>query len=195
MDISEQIQNIKFIDSKLKDILSQRKLGNIYQFIIEMKNTNYVEENHLKLLNRLMDMKKKLDVAQKDKEFIKEELEFTKENFRKVQEELNSTNMELSNYKEHYILAISQRNDLIEQLQETLKMYNNILSRFLCKITKPIRCAVEVLKNNFRTNRITNTASKGIKCTSEHGVIYTIKIIKTKIQNRRNYKKYIDIVS
>lgn len=88
----------------------------------------------------------------------------------------------LTHYKEHYLAAINQREELKRQLAQAQDAYNVISNAFFWKITKPFRFTLDGVKSLLKKNYYTHLMGKGLKCWKENGFKYTWQ----KVKNRRN---------
>jgi GT2 family glycosyltransferase len=91
----------------------------------------------------------------------------------------------LAEYKEHYLLAISQRNDLQNQLALANANYQAISNAFFWKLTKPLRVVSSGIKKMVRSNRYTRLIGKGIRSLLTNGLSNTWQRVKLKLKTRR----------
>lgn len=104
------------------------------------------------------------------------------------QEKVNqSLQEELSHYKEHYLAAIGQREELNRQLAAVQRDYQEISTAFFWKVTKPLRVIVNAIERPFREMTFFQLARKGFRCLHEHGWRYTWKRVKNWLKNRQDY--------
>lgn len=108
-------------------------------------------------------------------------------------EELNKslaqTRQELVNYKEHYLTAISQREDLKKQVAQLQSMYDAISNAVCWKATRPMRQTLDFVKRQFKRHQSTQLLCKGVKCLKEHGVNYTWHKVKNKLKHRQAFSR------
>jgi len=91
---------------------------------------------------------------------------------------------ELAHYKEHYLAAIGQREELRRQATDLQAAYDAISNATFWKMTKPFRATVNFIRRVLKSNRYTNLFCKGLKCWKEHGLRYTWK----EVQNWRHHR-------
>jgi len=106
-----------------------------------------------------------------------------------VEKHCDEVEKELAHYKEHYLAAINQREDLKQQLMQVQDAYNVISNAFFWKITKPFRLALDCVKALLKRNYYTHLVCKGLKCWKENGFRYTWKKVKSRQYHRKEYRK------
>lgn len=94
---------------------------------------------------------------------------------------------ELSHYKEHYLAAIGQREELTRQLAAVQRDYQEISTAFFWKVTKPLRVIVNAIERPFRGMVFVQLVRKGFGCLHEHGWGYTWKKVMDWRKNRQDY--------
>lgn len=94
---------------------------------------------------------------------------------------------ELSHYKEHYLAAIGQREELTRQLAAVQRDYQEISTAFFWRVTKPLRVIVNAIERPFREMTFFQLARKGFRCLHEHGWGYTWKKVMDWRKNRQDY--------
>lgn len=105
------------------------------------------------------------------------ESEVAKLKTEKIQEELEY-------YKTYHETAIAQIEDLRCQLAETSSAFESISSSTCWKMTKPLRFLLDFIKILLKSNRITNTFYRGLRCLRENGLKYTCGRIKYKLTGK-----------
>jgi len=90
--------------------------------------------------------------------------------------------------KEEETDAENQIRELETELQRWKYMYNEICTSSCWKITKPIRLIMDTAKRMLKSNIITYKLYRGFKCIREHGIIYTMQLLKMKLRNEKRYR-------
>lgn len=93
---------------------------------------------------------------------------------------------ELACYKEHYLAAINQRNDLEQQLAQVNAAYQSIANATLWKMTKPLRVVLDAIKRPLRRIKFLRLVHKGFKCLRENGARYTWHKLEDKLHHRQD---------
>lgn len=106
-------------------------------------------------------------------------------------EERCRLDVELAHYKEHYLAAINQREELKGELAQVQYAYNVISNAFFWKITKPFRVVLDGIKGLLKSNRYTYLCWKGLKCWKENGTKYTWKKVEDKLHHRQDFTKAV----
>ena len=88
----------------------------------------------------------------------------------------------LAYYKEYYLAAINQREELKRQLTEARYAYSVISNAACWKMTAPLRAVLDWLKR-FPAFAL---FVKGLKCLKENGIRYTWKKVKDKLRRRQD---------
>ena len=99
-----------------------------------------------------------------------------------TQSNLDEIKFERDYYKEHYFVAISQREDLKRQLGAVSASYNAISNAFFWRVTKPVRSLLDVLKRM----PLVRLFDKGLRSLKQNGWIHTWRKVKNRL-NRRQY--------
>ncbi len=107
--------------------------------------------------------------------------------FNDLNQKYDSTNRELEHYKEHYLAAINQREELKVKLAVSEEKYNVISNSQAWKITKPLRVMLDVIKKIIKKIPPLYLMAKGLKCLKQNGFKYTFRKIGEKIHHKKNY--------
>ncbi len=126
-DIPEGTRAVHFSGSLSNAFKSDKSVAYELSSTLEGVNDNYAVA-----LNRTRDLENA--ICERDKEINR----------------LNGVAKELDHYKTHYLVAISQREDLTRQLADMTYKYNVISNAGWWKITKPFRVLFDILKWPFR---------------------------------------------
>ena len=170
-------------DPQFQIVLQGRTTGRI-----KIKANVYPFEDmaYFSLLSKFQELLKHREeinqYAEKIEKYSSDLLEKTDENM-----ELQKS---LEHYKEHYQVAINQRTDLTNQLAALQGAYQSISNSTCWKVTKPIRVLLDAVKKVLKSNRVTWTFCKGLKCLKQHGVRFTMRKVKYKFSEKARMKDF-----
>ncbi|CAB1243278.1 Glycosyltransferase, group 2 family protein [Ruminococcaceae bacterium BL-6] len=170
-------------DPQFQIVLQGRTTGRI-----KIKANIYPFEDmaYFSLLSKFQELLKHREeinqYAEKIEKYSSDLLEKTDENM-----ELQKS---LKHYKEHYQVAINQRTDLTNQLAALQGAYQSISNSTCWKVTKPIRVLLDAVKKVLKSNRVTWTFCKGLKCLKQHGVRFTMRKVKYKFSEKARMKDF-----
>ena len=100
----------------------------------------------------------------------------------KVTREKATVDTELTTYKEHYLLAISQRDTLTGQLANAQAQFDAISNSTFWKITLPLQRVIDAVKDALYLNRYTRLLGKGVMSLYRHGFRATWVQVKNKVR-------------
>lgn len=111
------------------------------------------------------------------KNFINEKNKL-KEKYDIKERENKEVSEKLEHYKEHYFVAINQREDFKKNFENINRAYNDVLNSQCWKMTKPIRVVLGGVENWMRSHRSTYLIGKGIKSICTEGIGTTAEKVK-----------------
>ena len=94
---------------------------------------------------------------------------------------LNETNAQLAHYKEHYEVAMAQREDLKRRLAKSEEEFAIISNAGFWKITKPLRVTFDFVKKSAPVRLF----RKFVQSVRTYGLKYTFKKIARKLHNKK----------
>lgn len=166
----------------------------------EYLQTNQTLENVTDELNKAngdIDVLKKNNFSKQEEiARLNSELNVSNEKILAITNEFDALNVaksdidaELSTYKEHYCMAIDQRNSLQARVQELEAMYSCISNAACWKITKPLRVTLDVTKKALRKITPLRLFYKFLKCLKQNGIKYTFRKIKDRFRHNKIAKQ------
>ena len=139
-----------------------------------------------KVVNLSTEIKEKNELIDNNKATIdsqEKEISSLNREFNDLNQKYDSTNRELEHYKEHYLAAINQREELKVKLAISEEKYNVISNSQAWKITKPLRVILDVIKKIIKKIPPLYLMAKGLKCLKQNGFKYTFRKIKDKFKH------------
>lgn len=96
---------------------------------------------------------------------------------------------ELKYCKRYYSEVVAQRDNLIRQLMQLQQEYDHFPASVSLKLTRQLQRLKGAVKKLLKSNRVTHTICKGIKCLKQKGLGFTWK--KTKKKLSRHWPFYL----
>lgn len=185
LDYEAQIQTItRTYEGQLREADEKYKA-------LESKYHERFNEN--KQIQKLIRISFKLQLEEIEKNLRKtEKIVAAAQSNSLLEAQRNAVNQELAHYKEHYLAAINQREQLKAELCQTQNAlavtkknllqaqtaYNVISNATFWKITKPFRFTLDCIKAVLGKSRHLRLVGKGLRCWKENGFTYTCNKIK-----------------
>lgn len=191
----EREQSAKVLEQVQKELVQERESAseNLIQIqeearreLEQLQETSSQELNSLNAkYSAVFSMMMK---ARKECQQIREAMDYRQQT---ATEERCRLDVELAHYKEHYLAAINQREELKRELAQVQYAYNVISNAFFWKITKPFRIVLDGIKGLLKSNRYTYLCCKGLKCWKENGTKYTWRRVQDKLHHRQDFTKAV----
>lgn len=153
-------------------------IGNklVSESIIAQKEKIQNLEERRKLFDQLKSLEMERSVleeqlisAETERSHLEEQLLSVETDKSRLADNLYHSNQEITKQKEEIEIIISQREDLKQQLADSLYAYSVISNAACWKITKPVRIVLDMLKSI----PVCALVIKGLKCFKDNGWSYT----------------------
>ena len=177
--LQQEIASLQDAERQLTQTLSEKdqKIAETSQSLLEVTQTLTEKGQEAEKITRDLADQRQENILLTHKNANLEQEKKT------IQELKSAVETELATYKEHYLMAIDQRNALQGQLEQYQAMYHAISNATFWKITKPLRVVSEGLKKVLKSNRYTYLFCKGIKSLIKEGFSCTWEKVKRKLRN------------
>lgn len=126
-----------------------------------------------------------LEAAKGDIACLSEELKLARKLNIATEEKLAQTEEALELYRRMYEDALAQKNHIQELLALSRTEFEIVTNSTAWKMTKPLRLLADATKKLLKKNRVTYRMLRGLRCLQEHGISYTCKRIKLRLNERR----------
>lgn len=134
---TEQAINSRELSAETKLLVASMPYTNVYQFVFTLQKRSWVEQNkipEISLIESAADTGAEMDAISGILRNLRQEKEEAEE--------------QLAHYRDEYLTALSQRDDIALRLSEAQKAYSEIENSKFWKITKPFRACIDLIKGS-----------------------------------------------
>ncbi|MDO5416884.1 MAG: glycosyltransferase [Lachnospiraceae bacterium] len=152
------------LPEEIRTLLAEKRLSDVYQFVVTAVKQEYFDSQNLNLDNRL-DLSRGIN---RSRNVLAEPQQYEAE-IKKLLEELEESRKIAEHFQEHYLAAINQRNSLTAYAKILKESKDALENATFWKMTKPLRDFSDVMKRltGNKNKKLDNTSTSSWKLTEE----------------------------